>query len=145
MATLYIIDMGGNRAIATNEKDAIKQGYKWADFGATIWKVTTSPKKIVKYGWVLELPKWDLGKSNNVKLHVFFKTGQNGIDPVSVHGVGTDGSVSPKVNVLDKKYRLYFGNEYMFRDNTDRPLPTAKLEKMAVEKLYHRCQNINRY
>ena len=145
MATLYIIDMGGNRAIATSEKDAIKQGYKWADYGATIWKVTTSPKKIVKYGWVLELPKWDLSKRNTAKLHVFFKAGQNGMSPVSVHGVGTDGSVSPKVDVLDKKFHLYFGNLAMFRDKSDRPLPTAKLEKMAIEELYYRCHNANRY
>lgn len=143
MAILYIIDMGGNRAVATNEKDAIKQGYKWANFGATIWKVTTSPNKIVKYGWVLKLPKYI--DRDKVLLPVFFKAKPYGVDPVSVHSVGTDGSISPKVNVLDKKLYLYFGTSYMFRDKSDRPLPTAKLEKMAIEELYHRCDNSNRY
>lgn len=138
MATLYIIDMGGNRAVATNQADAIKQGYKWSDFGATIWMLKDN--KMHKYGWVVKQPATEKGHS---ALPVFYKANRYGSAPVSVHSISPSGEIAPKINVLDARYDLYFHNTQMYR--TDKRVSKEKMEEYALADVYRRTHNVNNY
>lgn len=150
---LYVIEMGGNRAVATTLTGAIKKGYQWRNFGATIWEIKGTT--MTKVGWV-GLQPVDL-YSNSKKyrpLPVFYKADRHE-DPVSVHPINSSGIVGAKVDLLDvKNYKNpYFATGPLYESikqgkgtvklSNGAILTKAQREKYAIEELFDRYRRNN--
>lgn len=98
---VYVIEMGDNRAVATTLTGAVKKGYQWRDFGATIWEIKGTT--MTKVGWVkLQPVKDSLARKTYRPLPVFYKADRVGI-PISVHPINSSGVVGAKIDLLDVK------------------------------------------
>lgn len=152
---IYVIEMGGFRAVATTLTGAVKKGYQWKDFGAVIWEIKGTT--MTKVGWVVLQPVNDsLSRKSYRPLPVFYKADHREV-PISVHPINSSGVVGAKIDLLDvKNYKNpYFVTSFLYESikqgkgsvklSNGVTLSKAQREKYAIEELFHRCQNINRH
>lgn len=152
---VYVIEMGGNRAVATTLTGAVKKGYQWRDFGATIWEIKGTT--MTKVGWVVMQPVDHYSDSKKYRpLPVFYKADRHE-DPVSVHPINSSGIVGAKIDLLDvKNYKNPYFTTGPLYESIKQGKGTVKLsngvtvtkaqrEKYAINELFRRVQNINRY
>lgn len=133
----YIIEMGGHRAVAENMKNALKKAYSWADVGAKVWVIRS--KKMIQLGETHKLGSYSDSR-RKLKLTVFFKTDEYGINVVSVHKINSEGDMSNAINVYDSKMIDYFGHSHIGRtDKAFKDMSKNKKVQMALNEIYHRA------
>lgn len=132
--TGYIVEFGRNRRLTKTLKDAVKIAYGWSEYGSEVDIYQIVKDKIHPVGTVVELRpnRYSGGKKKSIRV-LFRRT--LGDRFTSAHLVKSDGTVLPKIDILNPKYYDYFNHNYYFNDR----MPKEKMIPEAIrESFYHR-------